>query len=180
MIKEIGQKIRNLRTAAELTQDELACRAGLTDGFISQIERGRTSISIDSLKMILDALNISLEDFFHEERRERVVFGKADRVEIEEGGTGRLLLLIPGATNRIMEPAVLELEPATSTSLRSSFQGDVFGYVLRGRIQIKVGSELYRASSGASFYFTADREHMIANPYKRTALILWILSPPYF
>ncbi len=180
MIKEIGQKIRNLRTAAELTQDELACRAGLTDGFISQIERGRTSISIDSLKMILDALNISLEEFFHEERRERVVFGKVDQVEIEEGGSGKLLLMIPGATNRIMEPALLELAPSASTSLRSSFQGDVFGYVLRGRVQVKVGSEVYRAGSGKSFYFTADREHMIINPYKREALVLWITSPPYF
>ena len=180
MIKDIGKKIRNLRTAAELTQDELARRAGLTDGFISQIERRRTSISIDSLKMILDALNVSLAEFFREEKPKRVVFGKDDQVELEEGGTGRLLLLVPGATNRNLEPALLEMEPDTTTSVRTPFQGDVFGYVLKGRIQLKYGSETYRVLTGESFYFTADREHIISNPYKRKATVLWITSPSYF
>ena len=86
MIKDIGRKIRELRTAAELTQDELARRAGLTDGFISQIERGRTSISIDSLKMILDALNISLAEFFREDEVHRLVFSKQDQVELDARG----------------------------------------------------------------------------------------------
>ena len=180
MIADIGRKIRNLRMAAELTQDELAHRAGLTDGFISQIERGRTSISIDSLKMILDALHVSLTDFFREDHGERAVFSSADQVEIDEGGTGRLLLLVPGATNRGMEPALLHLMPGTSTSLRPPFPGDTFGYVLRGRIQLKFGGEIYRIKAGGSFYFTADREHRLLNTGRIMAQVLWITSPPYF
>ncbi len=180
MIAEIGSKIRNLRMSAELTQDELARRAGLTNGFISQIERGRTSISIDSLKMILDALHVSLADFFREGQRERVVFTAADQVEIDEGGTGRLLLLVPGATNRVMEPALLQLPPGTATSLRQPFPGDTFGHVLRGRIQLRFGGEFHRVKAGDSFYFTADREHRLLNPGKVMATVLWITSPPYF
>jgi transcriptional regulator with XRE-family HTH domain len=51
---KIGERIRNLRQMSNLTQEELAERAGLTKGFISQIERDLTSISLDSLIKILE------------------------------------------------------------------------------------------------------------------------------
>jgi len=180
MIDEIGGKIRNLRKAADLTQSELASRADLTDGFISQIERGLTSISIDSLKAILDALNVSLADFFSQGPQERIIFGVKDQVEIDEGGTGKLMLLVRGATNRGMEPAVLTLAPGQATSLRSPFQGDNFGFVLRGRVQLQYGSEIYKVKAGQSFYFTADREHRLINNGRGMVEVLWITSPPYF
>lgn len=180
MIEEIGRKIKDLRLAADLTQGELAERADLTDGFISQVERGRTSISIDSLKQILDALNVPLADFFREEERRRIVFGREEQIEIEEGGSGRLMLLVPGATNRRVEPGLLDLPPGSATSLRSPFQGDCFGFVLRGRIQIQFGGEVLKVRAGESFYFTADREHRLANPYRGAAKVLWLTSPPTF
>jgi len=51
---KIGERIRNLRQMSNLTQEEMAERAGLTKGFISQIERDLTSISLDSLIKILE------------------------------------------------------------------------------------------------------------------------------
>jgi len=180
MKKELGLKIRNLRSAAELTQDELAQRAGLTDGFISQVERGRTSISIDSLKMILDALNVSLAEFFHEEKYQPVVFGPGEQMEIEQTGSEQMFLLVPGATNRLMEPARLELPPGKSTGVLSAFQGDIYGYIVSGRIIVQYGSENHKARTGESFYFSADHEFRIFNPYRRKAVVMWISSPPYF
>ncbi len=59
MIK-IGERIRNLRELSNLTQEELADRANLTKGFISQIERDLTSISLDSLIQILEAMDEKL------------------------------------------------------------------------------------------------------------------------
>ena len=55
---KIGERIKNLRQLSNLTQEELAERANLTKGFISQIERDLTSISLDSLVPILDALDV--------------------------------------------------------------------------------------------------------------------------
>lgn len=180
MKKEIGHKIRNLRTTAELTQEELAQRAGLTDGFISQVERGKTSLSVDSLKMILDALNVSLSEFFREERPKSVVFGANDQVQIDAGGTGKLYLLVPGATNRRFEPARLELPPGTMSDVQPAFEGDVFGCVLKGKINLTFGGEPFKVNTDEIFYFTADYEYRITNPFKRDAIVLWITSPPYF
>ena len=80
MIK-IGERIRNLRELSNLTQEELAERANLTKGFISQIERDLTSISLDSLIQILEAMDENHLRFFPGDLRRK------DR--LPGGGPGR-------------------------------------------------------------------------------------------
>jgi len=81
---KIGERIKNLRQLSNLTQEELAERANLTKGFISQIERDLTSISLDSLVQILDALDESIPDFFRGAAEEKIVYRQKDRVTIEK------------------------------------------------------------------------------------------------
>ena len=71
---KIGERIRNLRQLSSLTQEELAERAGLTKGFISQVERDKTSISLDSLVQILDALDENIPDFFTDIEEKDIVY----------------------------------------------------------------------------------------------------------
>lgn len=78
---QIGQKLKELRIAKNLTQEELADRAELSKGFISQLERDLTSPSISTLVDILQCLGTSLKDFFQEESDEQIVFGNEDYFE---------------------------------------------------------------------------------------------------
>ena len=81
---EIGEKIKRRRVSLGLTQEELAARVELSKGFISQVERDLTSPSIATLTDILEALGMSLADFFSESSaQEKVVFG-ADDVFVKE------------------------------------------------------------------------------------------------
>ena len=75
---EIGEKIKKLRTILGLTQEELADRAELTKGFISQVERDLTSPSIASLSDILEALGTNLSEFFKNVEDEKFVFKEKD------------------------------------------------------------------------------------------------------
>ena len=75
---EIGKKLKELRIAKNLTQEELADRAELSKGFISQLERDLTSPSIATLVDILQCLGTDLKDFFSEETDEQIVFGSED------------------------------------------------------------------------------------------------------
>ena len=81
---KIGERIRNLRQLSNLTQEELAERANLTKGFISQIEHDLTSISLDSLIQILEALDENISDFFREASQEKIIYQEKDRVAIEK------------------------------------------------------------------------------------------------
>ncbi|MCX6640635.1 MAG: cupin domain-containing protein [bacterium] len=176
----IGEKIHNLRSASELTQEELADRAGLTKGFISQIERDLTSISLDSLEQILTAMNISLSSFFSEPSGEKVIYPQESRRTIEKEGVQGFELLVPGATNRQMEPALLILAPGESTEESEPFTGEEFGYILQGRVALKLGKQTFKAKKGDSFYFTADRQHWLQNVGSSDAVVLWVTCPPYF
>jgi transcriptional regulator with XRE-family HTH domain len=69
----IGERILMMRQAKSLTQEELASRAGLTKGFISQVERNLTSLSVESLLGILDALDQKASTFFDEAFDEKIV-----------------------------------------------------------------------------------------------------------
>ena len=61
---DVGKRIKELRLANQLTQDELALRAKLTKGFISLLERNKSSVSLDSLSGVLSVLGENLSTFF--------------------------------------------------------------------------------------------------------------------
>ncbi|NIQ38553.1 MAG: cupin domain-containing protein [Proteobacteria bacterium] len=178
---KIGARIRSLRQQSELTQEELAERAGLTKGFISQVERDLTSISLDSLVQILDAFGEKVSDFFEDIEKEKIVYGLRDRVDLQKrNGVKGFSLLVPGSTNRLMEPVILTLGPNECTETEEAHPGDELGYVLRGKVAVHLGKKAHRAREGTCFYFTADRDHFIRNMGPADAVVLWITTPPAF
>jgi transcriptional regulator with XRE-family HTH domain len=176
----IGEKIRNLRSSSELTQEELAERAGLTKGFISQIENDLTSITLDNLESLLTALNMTPGEFFNEAARKPVVYSREKRTELIKEGIKSFELLVPGATNREMEPALVVLKPRQSTEETKAYPGEEFGYILKGRIALYLGQQIYKMKKGDSFYFSADRQHRLQNIGQSEAVVLWVTCPPYF
>jgi len=177
---KIGERIKNLRQMSNLTQEELAARANLTKGFISQVERDLTSISLDSLVQILDALDENISDFFRETSQEKMAYREKDRVPIEKEKIQRFELLVPGATNRRLEPVLLTLKQGQSTPKEKPHQGEEFGFVLQGRVSLRFGREITKLKKGECFYFWAEKEHWLENTSSRNAVVLWITSPPYF
>jgi transcriptional regulator with XRE-family HTH domain len=177
---KIGERIRNLRQSSNLTQEELADRANLTKGFISQIERDLTSISLDSLVPILEALDENISDFFREASEEKIVYREKDRVAIEKEKIERFELLVPGSTNRRLEPILLTLRKGESTPKEKPHEGEEFGLVLLGRINLRFGREILKLKRGECFYLSAEKEHWIHNSSSMEAVVLWISSPPSF
>ena len=102
---EIGEKIKFLRLQNNLTQEELGDRCELTKGYISMIEKDKTSPSIATLKYILEALGTNLADFFADEEQEKVVFGGDDYAVKEDAELKNTTCwLIPNAQKNEMEP----------------------------------------------------------------------------
>lgn len=178
---EIGAKIKELRIQKSLTQEELADRAELSKGFISQLERDLTSPSIATLMDILQCLGTNLEEFFSGTTREQVVFKKTDYFEkVDVELKNEISWIIPNAQKNMMEPILLTLEPGGSTYPDNPHEGEEFGYVLRGSITIHIGSRTYKAKSGESFYFTSHKQHYISASDKSGAKIIWVSTPPSF
>ena len=65
LLRKIAENIRYFRTLNNLSQEELANLAELDRTYISGIERGVRNLTINSLEKIIQALNVSNEDFFN-------------------------------------------------------------------------------------------------------------------
>ncbi|NLL70755.1 MAG: cupin domain-containing protein [Epulopiscium sp.] len=178
---KIGEKIKQLRMKNGLTQEELANRAELSKGFISQVERDLTSPSIATLVDILECLGTNLKDFFNETVDEKIVFSKDDMFETENRDLlNNIKWLVPNAQKNDMEPILVTLQPGGQSEMDDPHEGEEFGYVLAGSIHLHLGSQIYKAKKGESFYFKATRNHYISNGGKTPALVLWICTPPTF
>ena len=176
---DIGNRLKDLRVLKGLTQEELADRAELSKGFISQVERNLTSPSIATLMDILQCLGLTIGEFFNEEPEEQIVFGHQDYFEkVDNELNNTIKWIIPDAQKHIMEPILLPLQAAGSTYPDNPHEGEEFGYVLSGSISIHLGNRIYRAKKGESFYFIPDKKHFLTT--KSGAVVLWVSSPPSF
>jgi len=177
----IGEKIKRLRLANDMTQEELADRCELTKGYISQLERDLTSPSISTLQDILECLGSSLQEFFSDEQDEQVVFRGNDFFvkEMPEEGYS-IHWIVPNSNRRAMEPIIVEIQPGCSAWEDEPHQGEEFGMVLSGSVQLQLGKERMRLKKGDCFYFRPDRNHTIKNTGRSVARVLWISSPPSF
>lgn len=179
---DIGADLRSLRISRNLTQEELADRAELSKGFISQVERNLTSPSIATLTDLLECLGSSLSDFFAKTADEKIVFSKDDHFvkEDEEGLKGEITWLVPNAQKNKLEPILVQLGPGGHSQEMPPHEGEEFGYVLSGFVQLIVGHKRLRVSAGESFCLHPRETHYIMNPGKRRASFIWISTPPLF
>lgn len=178
---QIGEKIHRLRMEKQLTQEELANRCELSKGFISQLENDLTSPSIATLIDILEILGTNLTDFFSETKEEKVTFTKNDLFETTNNDLKySLMWLIPNAQKNAMEPIMITIEPDGQYIEEEPHEGEEFGYVLSGSINLHLGKKKFKVKKGESFYYKAKVNHYISNAGKSTAKIIWISTPPSF
>jgi transcriptional regulator with XRE-family HTH domain len=64
LIKKVGERIRQLRKAMNLTQEELAERSGLHTNYVGQVERGEKNLTLETLEKIVLGLDVQLEQLF--------------------------------------------------------------------------------------------------------------------
>ncbi len=179
---DIGNKIKQLRLKYGLTQEELAARTELSKGFISQLERNLTSPSIATLMDILEALGTDIGSFFApNDVNEKVVFSPNDMFEKEDVDLlTNVCWLVPNAQKNELEPILITLKSGGRTAPHDPHEGEEFGYVLEGGINLFIGSRKLRLKKGDSFCFKPTETHYISNPAKREARVIWVATPPSF
>ncbi|MFH0810527.1 MAG: cupin domain-containing protein [Pseudomonadota bacterium] len=178
---KIGEKLRRLRSSNSLTQEELANRAFLTKGFISQLERDQTSPSIATLKDILDVFGVRMDEFFKDDQQVTAVYKKANRVLTSDSTEGYSVeVLVPDAQNRRMDPVLVTLQSGEQTEAHGPHEGEEFGLVLQGRVALKVDNAAHKLGKGDCFYFSARSVHSVENCGPHAARILWVVTPPIY
>jgi transcriptional regulator with XRE-family HTH domain len=179
---DVGERLRAIRALRRCTLKTVAERSGLSESFLSQVERGRSNASIASLRRIADALGVSVSDLFQPTGPPAPrVLRRDDRPALNFGVLGRKLLLTPKPLHHL-EVFVGELGPGGSTGTEPYAHGDSeeLFVVLQGRVQLELGGELHELEQGDSIDYRSSTPHRISNIGDEIAEVMWIISPPSY
>ena len=150
MSDDVGTRLRALRNLRNISQRELAKRCGATHSSLSLIEQGKVSPSVSSLKKILDAIPMSVGDFFTMDLESKnQVFYSAD--ELTDMGSGDVVFKLVGANreSRALSFLIETYPPGTDTGREMiTHQGEEAGVVLEGEIEITIGAETRVLAAG--------------------------------
>lgn len=179
---DVGERLKQLRLARQLSQRELAKRAGVTNSTISLIEQNSVSPSVSSLKKILDALPVSISEFFAGEAlSQEQVFYRAK--ELTEIGDGTLSWKLVGARrpNRSMSIIHEHYPPGADTGEEMlEHEGEEGGVVVSGTIELTVGNEVQLLTAGDAYYFDSRLPHRFRNMSDSECVIVSANNPPSF
>lgn len=98
---------------------------------------------------------------------------------MDEGGNS-IQWIVPTAQKYQMEPLLVVMQPHQSLDEDKPHDGEEFGYVISGKLNVYLGDQVYHVKSGESFYYPAKRKHHIENPGNRPAKFIWVSTPPTF
>lgn len=171
---DIGARIRHLRQINGLAQADLAERAGLTKGAISQIERNLTSPSVANLLQILEALSETPSSFFADDDEEKVLFRKSDALPSEVTGYQLFETLLPKSRYRSVTVYRAEIKPGKEALPEPAQEGENYVHVLGGRLGLRLGRAGFVARKGESLYFRAEQEFSFSNRGKTPVAFLWV------
>ena len=179
---ELGERLRAIRVLRRRTLKDVATAAGVSESFVSQVERGRTSASVATLQRLSAALGIEVSDLFAADGlpRPRVLRREA-RQPVAWGELGRKSLLTPKPFHSL-EVVAAEFAPGGSTGDEPYTHGDSeeLLLVLSGRVHVQLGTEVYDLRTGDSVHYRSSTPHRVSNPGDESAEVLFVISPPSY
>jgi transcriptional regulator with XRE-family HTH domain len=200
----MGERLRAARQVRGLSLRVLAERLGVSPSLISQIETGRANPSVSTLYAIADELDVSLDELLFNDRRpaEPVDDSPTDLVSVpatEAGGatmapadpvqraaTRHVIRLASGVQwERLTthsEPGVeflhVTYEVGGASSPEDAFQrhlGHEWGYVLSGRLQVRIGFEEYLLEPGDAISINSSIPHRLATVGDEPVTAIWFV-----
>jgi transcriptional regulator with XRE-family HTH domain len=183
-MKLIGINIKRLREERNLTLRAMAKQSGVSASFLSQVETGKVSPSLATLKNISDVLSTTISKLAGENNvtKDDPIVRVDSRKQAKQIGKGvNLYLLTSQDENKQMEPLLFKLEEkATSGDCAYRHFGQEFVLVLRGTVEIILNETAYVLRKGDSIYFNSNVPHSFKNIGNREAEAVWVITPPTF
>lgn len=180
----IGGQIRELRKVKGLTLTAVADAAGISVGYLSQIERNHSKLPIGVLKKLSDILGVHMNWFFHgnthdaPEERDLIV-RKAHRRRLTFTGLGIAEELLSPNLSGPLELLLSTIEPGADSG-EYSHDGNEAGIVISGTLDLWIDGTRFQLTEGDSFSFSSTSIHRCANLGEVPAQVVWVITPPHY
>lgn len=157
----LGDKIKQLRKQKKKTLKELAEKTDLSISFLSQLERGKSSATLESLRKISIELGVNPGYFFDDVSPQ--ARGVVEVVDINDLNDKEQNIVYHSLANQIeaplFEPLYVALKPGQNEGNQFKHPGQEFLYVLNGTLTVKLGAETYEVNAAQSIMFESDQPH---------------------
>jgi transcriptional regulator with XRE-family HTH domain/KaiC/GvpD/RAD55 family RecA-like ATPase len=177
----LGLRLKEFRRKRGVSQAELARLVGVTASTISQIEGDIIYPSLPALFKIAEVLAVEVSSFFEgrETGQKRVVFTTGDAMEVKlrelPEGAAMAKLLHPVDVRVKAEPYLIDIPPKQTLPGHFFFhKGDEMGYMLSGRLQVRVGQAIHTLKAGDVIYLTSETPSEWENPGPSSARLFWV------
>ncbi len=187
--KNLGSKIKQIRTSRQVSLDELSERTNLDVKLLKKIEEEKVVPSLAPLIKIARSLGVRLGTFLddHDQLGPAVVRAGNEGQGVRftsQGSESREHLnffsLAFDKAGRNMEPFIVEIEPSEQSDyMLSTHEGEEFIYVLEGRVEINYGKDIYLLNPGDSIYLDSIVSHNVHAADKKPAKILAVIYAPF-
>jgi transcriptional regulator with XRE-family HTH domain len=175
--QNLGEIVRRLWTARELSVRTLASRAGFSPSFISQVEHNQASPSIASLQRLADALGVSRGDFFRDRGGDaRPVTRATMRPRLTIWWSrARIEALSPMGAGRGFEAVMITLGAGGSSGKRPhAHAGQALAIVFDGAVRLTLGAEVLRLVAGDTVSLDPGTLHLWENPARKPVRLVLV------
>ena len=179
---DLGARIRTLRLAQGATLRKLAAEAGVTESFLSQVERGVASPSIATVQRIARALGQSIAELFAADEPAGSLVRAADRRRVVYQGLGAIDEFLTRSTDGRLQVILSTIEPGggTGDEAYTHDSDEEVVVVLEGSLDLWVGPEHYRLNAGDAVTHASRVPHRNTNPGPGVARVLFCITPPSY
>ena len=181
----IGERIRTQRHKLHMSLDELGSRTKLSKSFLSQVERGITSPSIESLSLIAQAIGVPMFLFFVEEDGQQVIQRRSGRRSLTVPDSHFQYESIWYGARRKIEVIIGRLKPGESSSDQPRGHSaadmttvDECVFVLQGKAEFQLGDEVSILEKDDSAYFAGNIPHRFCAVGEEELVLLFAVAPP--
>jgi len=179
---DLGLRIRGLRLLGGMTLRELAAQAGVTESFLSQVERGVASPSIASVRRIARGLGHSIADLFAEDEASGRLVRAKERRRIAYPGLDASDEFLTRSENGKIQVILSTIQPGggTGDEAYTHESDEEVVIVLEGTLELWVGNEHYVLEEGDAVTHPSRLPHRNTNPGPGVARVLFCITPPSF
>ncbi|MDG4770306.1 MULTISPECIES: helix-turn-helix domain-containing protein [Micromonosporaceae] len=188
----VGARMRQFRKEQGLTLRGLASRANLSIGFLSQVERGVSSIGLTALNSVAAALDRPVAEFFSAEPTETAedpqgslpvhfTLTRADNGATEYvSGQQTYRMLSDRGPNLVLEPMLVHIAPGGRREEAYGHFGEEFAYVVSGELLYEVDGVEHRLYPGDSLHLRSSTPHRLYNDTDQVTTVVSVVTPRLF
>jgi transcriptional regulator with XRE-family HTH domain len=190
---QVGPRIREFRKQRGLTLRSLASRAGLSIGFLSQVERGISSIGLTALGSVASALGQSVSDFFDDAPASAAAspvvvplpghftLTRAENAATQYvSGQQTYRMLSERGAGLVLEPMLVHIAPGGQRENAYGHAGEEFAYVITGELLYEVEGVEHRLHPGDSVHLRSSVPHRMYNDTEAVTTVVSVVTPRLF